>query len=385
MSYLFWSSSKPNNSQPNNSTPSPNFVNANGNAQFFNYSDSATNSLTSVQISALIEGGVAQAIAEANATFIPDPTFTSLFTETSGVGETGIVNIESQSQTQVIASFDIDAHQTFSFDFNAEMSLNAKEIENTIESNQANGKVAFFLLDTSNLEQPKIIDYFGISGELISGEKIADVKSGSSENVSFTTNESIDIDGNNGTDSIEIDIITGTYQRTFDTSTHLTLVKQNSSEIQLSLNADIDIETYVKTLDSYWDVWKADFKDADTAPGRDALTGTIVEYKYVVTNPGETPVSNVKVTDDQLYPKAEKTWWGYNVGDYNKDHLLDPGEKWIFTASEFAQKGLQTNIGTATGTPVDHTGYSIDLPDVTDSDPANYTGTGWFSYGSNWG
>lgn len=220
--------------QPTSSGSNPNFANAEGNAQFFGYSHAATNSLTSAQLNALVQGGVASAIANANATFIADPAFTSLFTETSGVGEAGVYYTESQSQTQVIATFDVGANQTFSFDFNAELNLSAKEIETSAEANEAYSKTSFVLLNTSNLNQPQIIDYFGISGELISGEGIADVDSGSSNNVSFSSNELIDLDGNNGIDSIDANAFAGSYQRTFNTATHLTLVKLNSSEIELS-------------------------------------------------------------------------------------------------------------------------------------------------------
>ncbi len=223
--------------QPNHSTANPNFANANGSAQFFSYSHAATNSLTSAQLNALVQGGVASAIANANATFIADPTFTSLFTETSGVGETGVYFADSQSQTQVIATFDISPNQTFSFDFNAEINLSAKEIENSAEANFANSKTSFVVLDTSNLNQPQVIDYFGISGELISGEAIADVDSGSSHNVNFTSNQVIDLDGNNGIDSINANAFAGSYQRTFNTATDLTLVKLNSSQIELSGDA----------------------------------------------------------------------------------------------------------------------------------------------------
>ncbi len=214
--------------------PNPNYANATGNAQFSSYSHSATNSLTSAQISALVNGGVASAIANANATFIADPTFTRLFTETSGTGQSGTSYfVESQSQTQVVATFEIGANQTFSFDFNADIDLEAKEIETATEANEASSKVSFIVLDTSNLLQPEIIDYFGISGELISGEFIADVESSSSSNVDFTSNQFIDIDGDNGVDSIDVNAFNGTYERSFNTSKNLTLVKVNSSQIEL--------------------------------------------------------------------------------------------------------------------------------------------------------
>ena len=224
-------------------TSNPNFAEATGNAQFFEYSHPATNSLTSAELNALVEGGVANAIATANALFISDPTFTSLFTETSGEGLPGTsYYVESQSQTQVIATFNISADQTFSFDFNAEVNLSAKEIETTIEANEANSRISFIVLDTSNVNQPEVIDYFGISGELISGEKIANIDFGSSNAVNFTTNEVIDIDGNNGIDSIDANVFSGTYERTFNTSTNLTLVKLNSSDIELFGSANQSLQ-----------------------------------------------------------------------------------------------------------------------------------------------
>ncbi|OZH52612.1 hypothetical protein AFK68_23225 [Hydrocoleum sp. CS-953] len=67
---------------------------------------------------------------------------------------------------------------------------------------------------------------------------------------------------------------------------------------------------------------------------------------------------------------------GFNVGDENKDSLLNPGEEWIFTASETAKEGLQTNLGTAMGLPVNASGDPLGLADVEDSDFANYTGIG---------
>jgi serralysin len=212
----------------------PNYANATGNAQFFSYSHGATNSLTSAELSVLVNGGVASAIANANATFVTDPAFTSLFTDTSGTGQSGTAYyVDSQSQTQVIATFEISENQTFSFDFNADINLSAKEIETPAEANEAYSKVAFIVLDTSNLNQPEIIDYFGISGELISGEFIADLESGASDNVNFTTNSAIDLDGDNGVDSIDANVFAGTYARTFNASTPIALIKLNMSEIEL--------------------------------------------------------------------------------------------------------------------------------------------------------
>jgi hypothetical protein len=90
------------------------------------------------------------------------------------------------------------------------------------------------------------------------------------------------------------------------------------------------------------------------------MVGTTVNFRYEVTNTGTTAISNVKLTDDRL---ADVT---YLEGDINNDGELDPTEKWIYTGSEIAQEGLQTNKGTATAT--------LDGTTLMAMDPANYTG-----------
>jgi hypothetical protein len=59
---------------------------------------------------------------------------------------------------------------------------------------------------------------------------------------------------------------------------------------------------------------------------------------------------------------------GFNVGDTDRDRVLDPGEIWIFRATTPALGGLQTNTGRATGT--DRVSGAM----LTATDPANYTG-----------
>ncbi|MBI3157524.1 MAG: hypothetical protein HYZ20_19260, partial [Burkholderiales bacterium] len=102
-------------------------------------------------------------------------------------------------------------------------------------------------------------------------------------------------------------------------------------------------------------------EDADTAPGPLVEVGSTVDFTYVVTNPGATPLADVVVTDDKLGTLT------LLEGD-DGDGLLEAGETWIYRASDTAQEGLQTNLGTVTAT-----GAGID---VSDSDAANYTGAG---------
>ncbi|NEO29967.1 MAG: calcium-binding protein [Symploca sp. SIO3C6] len=214
--------------------PEPNFAEATGSAQFFNYSQSSSGSLTSVDFNILVNGGVAAAIAEADATFINNPAFTDLFTENTAVGEDGAFQVTSSSETKVIANFDIAAGQTFSFDFTADLDLSAKEIENPdAEYSLAKSKTTFAVLDVSNgVENSKLIDFFGLTGKLISSEEKGIFKSGSSGNVSFFADGESDVDGDNGVDFVT-GFATGDYQRTFSSDTQLVVVEINTSVVKL--------------------------------------------------------------------------------------------------------------------------------------------------------
>ncbi|MEJ6484834.1 M10 family metallopeptidase C-terminal domain-containing protein [Nostoc punctiforme UO1] len=217
-------------SSPN---PNPNFANAQGFALFFNYSQASSGSLTDVQTDTLVKGGVAVAIADAQATFFnSEPTFSTLFTDDTGIGSEGAFVGSANSQTKVIANFAVGANQTFSFDFSADLSLSAKEIENrNIEYNQVQSKTTFLVLDTTNPDKPKILDYFGIRGNLISSKGIGDLRLGGSRNVSIINREQTsDINGNKGQDSLTANVI-GRYQKKFKQNTNITIVEVNTSSL----------------------------------------------------------------------------------------------------------------------------------------------------------
>ncbi len=108
--------------------------------------------------------------------------------------------------------------------------------------------------------------------------------------------------------------------------------------------------------------------DADTPTGPEVLLGDTVTWSYVVTNPGNTPLANIVVTDDQGVTPV------YLSGDTNGDDLLDPTEVWMYEATGVSELGQYANIGSVTG--VDVTGAT-----VTASDPSHYLGFGLASLG----
>ena len=70
--------------------------------------------------------------------------------------------------------------------------------------------------------------------------------------------------------------------------------------------------------------------------------GETVTYTYEVTNIGDTPLSDVKVSDDKCSPVK------YQSGDTDGDSKLQQDETWIYTCSQPITVAT-TNIATATG------------------------------------
>ena len=222
--------------------PNPNDAYAGGNALCFNSSHSASGSWTEAKTQVLVKGGVAAAIAEAGANFINDPAFAELFTESSGVGEGGAFQGKSKSETEIVANFSVGAGETFSVHLLADLLLEAKEIENpNAEYSKANSTIAFLVLETSNVNKPRVLDYFGIKGSLISSKGIGWLKHGSSDHVTYHLPYSdVNVDRDDGPDYVE-GAISGKYVRgPFSRDTQLTLVKINTSQVKLSGDNLID-------------------------------------------------------------------------------------------------------------------------------------------------
>ena len=93
---------------------------------------------------------------------------------------------------------------------------------------------------------------------------------------------------------------------------------------------------------------------AGTPDGPIVAVGSTVTWTYVLTNPGNVPLSNITVTDDKV-----GTITTFTGGDSNGNGLLDPGETWTYgllqTSASPPLAGPYSNLlyGTATGTPVD--------------------------------
>jgi hypothetical protein len=110
----------------------------------------------------------------------------------------------------------------------------------------------------------------------------------------------------------------------------------------------IDVEKYV-SVDS-----QATWQDADSPPGPQTVVGGAVYFKFVVTNIGNVPLSNVTITDNV-----------YTLTGCTIPNPLQPGQShtcWLGPVT--AQAGQHTDTATAAGA------YGSTV--VRDSDDANY-------------
>lgn len=101
--------------------------------------------------------------------------------------------------------------------------------------------------------------------------------------------------------------------------------------------------------------------DADVPTGPEITIGEEVVWTYVVTNTGQTSLTDVKVTDDSGVVPS------YASGD-DGDSVMQTGEVWHYEAMGIAESGQQSNVGTAEGW--------YGTTKVQDTDPSNYLGVG---------
>ncbi len=117
--------------------------------------------------------------------------------------------------------------------------------------------------------------------------------------------------------------------------------------------------------------------DADTGVDPLVAVGDDVRWVYTVTNTGNVDLENVTVTDDQI---ADDTTidCGTRPDDTEGDNvivLLEAGDSVDCRADGVATAGAYTNVGSATGNPLDLDGDDLpDVDDPTDDDTSNHYG-----------
>ncbi len=127
-------------------------------------------------------------------------------------------------------------------------------------------------------------------------------------------------------------------------SKSLKCVKSGTSEeVGGSADGTFDMPKYAVTC-TYSNEGKAlnpAIKIVKNASATEVLADSTVVYSYDVTNAGDTPLSDVKVSDDKCSPVT------YKSGD-DGDFVLQLGEVWKYECSK-ALSATETNTATATG------------------------------------
>ena len=132
------------------------------------------------------------------------------------------------------------------------------------------------------------------------------------------------------------------------TGTAGTTVTDDDPSHHFGTVVEIDLEKFVNG------------EDADEPPGVEVPVGDPVVMTFEVTNPGNIPVLDVAVTDDQGLAVT------FTGGDTDGDAELDPGEVWTYEADLGpASPGRFDNLGLVTG----NDGQEV-VTEVTDIDPA---------------
>jgi serralysin len=234
----------------------PNYASATGGAIFSQYSQAASGFLPTSETDTLVKSGVSAAIADADAVFSNDPNFSALFTESAVIAIGEASEGSSSTEAKVVANFSVAKNQTFSFDFATDLRLQAKEIEDRkAEYNWAQGKISFLVLETSDVKKPKVLDYFGMNGKLISSDRMGDLKFRYSQRQNHITlterNQSTDIDGNNDNDAVTGSAL-GHYERKFNRDINITIVELNTSDTKFKQDALIGKLGSDVTYGSIW-------------------------------------------------------------------------------------------------------------------------------------
>jgi uncharacterized repeat protein (TIGR01451 family) len=103
------------------------------------------------------------------------------------------------------------------------------------------------------------------------------------------------------------------------------------------------------------------WNDANTSPGPTFAVGANVYFQYVITNTGGVPLTDVTLTDSVFAPLSTPPFAPFPPSP------LAPGDSYTYVYGPVTStSGLHTNVATSTGI------YSESQ--VTDTDPANYTG-----------
>ena len=142
----------------------------------------------------------------------------------------------AQSQATVIGDFDIDAQETFSFNFQTVLNLLTSVDNRQSERASASGSISFWLINTvTNI----LLDSFQLASSLDSSSRLS---------LNFSASNSFDPTAINfnflaeGSAAKSVFSSSGVYSRTFDSATNLRLVEVKNNIAQAQAQAQVQAQ-----------------------------------------------------------------------------------------------------------------------------------------------
>ena len=138
------------------------------------------------------------------------------------------------------------------------------------------------------------------------------------------------------------------------TSTGTLTVWDDDLHHTLGVTPQITLVKAVNALDPFR---PTPVEDANSQPAKELLVGTTATWTYVVRNTGNVAVvmatirddnGTTTLTDDLTPAPVLVAGTVFNVGDLDRDGLLDIGEAWLFSATTVVRGGAYRNTATAT-------------------------------------
>jgi hypothetical protein len=118
-------------------------------------------------------------------------------------------------------------------------------------------------------------------------------------------------------------------------------------------------ETIVTWTNASVDILRPAIAINKTAEPAQAHEGDTITYTYNMTNIGNTPLSNISVTDDKVGNITYED--GYLSGDTDGNEILDGNETWVFTATyNVTSDDVSPLVNTATVSGTDALSRSVD-------------------------
>ena len=213
------------------------FASSTGRLVTDNYSQSpqSTNTNTNSNTNALVESATSSvfALAEANSLFKVDSPFAANYSFSSTAGKGGGYLGLAQSQAEIIGNFLVEAKTSFSFDFQGLLSLETSIDDLNTEKAKAFGELSLLLIDNTDLDELKLIDYLIIYAQ-ITTPKDRDVLL----SPQFSQNISLDLWSSQtfwgGTQEFTESFFQGSFSSYFDRHTSLSLVKVQNNQVKVT-------------------------------------------------------------------------------------------------------------------------------------------------------